>query len=129
MEIHFASGSCAVKIWPIWFCFVQYTYSFISGRSTLTKDSLKQTRKKRNYYVKWVFIYIKGSRIFILGAQLIMCVQSLQMCWTLWDPMDCSLSGSSVMGFSKAKILEWVATPGDLPNPETEPAVSPVASA
>ena len=33
----------------------------------------------------------------------------LQWCLTLWDPMDCSLPGSSVHGILQAKILEWVA--------------------
>ena len=28
---------------------------------------------------------------------------------TLWDPMDCSLPGSSVHGIFQARILEWVA--------------------
>ena len=28
---------------------------------------------------------------------------------TLYDPMDCSLSGSSVHGIFQAKVLEWVA--------------------
>ena len=32
-----------------------------------------------------------------------------QSCPTLRDPMDCSLSGFSVHGISKARILEWVA--------------------
>ena len=30
-------------------------------------------------------------------------------CLTLWGPMDCSPSGSSVHGISQARILEWVA--------------------
>ena len=34
-----------------------------------------------------------------------------QLCPTLWDPMDCSLPGSSVHGISQARILEWVAIP------------------
>ena len=34
-----------------------------------------------------------------------------QSCLTLWDPMDCSLSGSSIHGILQAKILEWVAIP------------------
>ena len=34
-----------------------------------------------------------------------------QSCWTLCDPMDCSLSGSSVPGIFQARILEWVAIP------------------
>ena len=32
-----------------------------------------------------------------------------QSCPTLWDPMDCSLPGSSVPGILQAGILEWVA--------------------
>ena len=38
--------------------------------------------------------------------------------------MNCRLPVSSVHGISPAKILEWVPfpSPGDLPNPETEPS-------
>ena len=32
-----------------------------------------------------------------------------QSCLTLCDPMDCSLSGSSVHGIFQARVLEWVA--------------------
>ena len=32
-----------------------------------------------------------------------------QSCPTLWDPVDCSLPGSSVHGILQARILEWVA--------------------
>ena len=32
-----------------------------------------------------------------------------QLCPTLCDPMDCSLSGSSIHGIFQARILEWVA--------------------
>ena len=37
--------------------------------------------------------------------------KSLQSCLTLYDPMDCSLPGSSVHGILQARILEWVAMP------------------
>ena len=37
--------------------------------------------------------------------------KSLQSCPTLWDPMDCSLSGSSVHEMLQSRILEWVAMP------------------
>ena len=42
-----------------------------------------------------------------------MCVhaKSLQSCLTLYDPMDCSLPGSSLLGILQARILEWVAMP------------------
>ena len=32
-----------------------------------------------------------------------------QSCWTLRDPMDCSLPGSSLHGIFQARVLEWVA--------------------
>ena len=31
-----------------------------------------------------------------------------QSCPTLCDPMDCSLSGSSVHGIFQARVLEWI---------------------
>ena len=33
----------------------------------------------------------------------------IQLCLTLWDPMDCRPPGSSVHGILQAWILEWVA--------------------
>ena len=35
----------------------------------------------------------------------------LQLCPTLWDPIECSPPGSSVHGVLQARILEWVAMP------------------
>ena len=32
-----------------------------------------------------------------------------QLCWTIWDPMDCNPQGSSVHGIFQARILEWAA--------------------
>ena len=32
-----------------------------------------------------------------------------QLCLTLCDPMDCSLSGSSIHGIFQARVLEWIA--------------------
>ena len=38
------------------------------------------------------------------------CVCSVaQLCSTLYDPMDCSPSGSSVHGIFQARVLEWNA--------------------
>ena len=39
------------------------------------------------------------------------CAMSLQSCPALWDPIDCSLLGSSVHGILQARIVEWVAMP------------------
>ena len=38
-----------------------------------------------------------------------MCAKSLQLYPTLCNPMDCSLSGSSVHGIFQARVLEWGA--------------------
>ena len=35
--------------------------------------------------------------------------KSLQLCLTPYDPIDCNLLGSSLLGISQARILEWVA--------------------
>ena len=40
-----------------------------------------------------------------------MCVLSCSVMFTLGDPMDCSLPGSSVHGISQQRMLEWVAMP------------------
>ena len=39
------------------------------------------------------------------------CVLVAQSCPTLYNPMDCSPPGSSVLGTFQARILEWVANP------------------
>ena len=39
------------------------------------------------------------------------CVKSLQLCPTLYDPIDCSPSGSSVHGILQARILAWIVMP------------------
>ena len=41
--------------------------------------------------------------------KMYMCAQSLQVCPTPCDPMDCSPSGSFVRGILQVRILEWVA--------------------
>ena len=42
-----------------------------------------------------------------------------KLCLTLYDPMDCSLTGSSVHGISQARIVEWsaISFSGQLSNP------------
>ena len=49
--------------------------------------------------------------------------EAAQSCPTLWDPVDCSPSGSSVHGILQARRLEWLPlpSPGDLPDPGIEP--------
>ena len=46
-------------------------------------------------------------------GRLNLCVEKesevAQSCPTLWDPLDCSLPGSSIHGIFQARVLEWVA--------------------
>ena len=35
--------------------------------------------------------------------------EDAQSCPTLCDPMECSLSGSSIHGIFQARVLEWIA--------------------
>ena len=44
-----------------------------------------------------------------LELHMYMHAQSLQLCPTLSDPLDCSPQGSSVHGILQARTLEWVA--------------------
>ena len=39
------------------------------------------------------------------------CANPLQSCPALRNPMNCSLPGSSVLGISQARTLDWVAIP------------------
>ena len=55
---------------------------------------------------------------------------SLQLCLTLWDPMDGSPAGSSAYGIFQARILEWVSISSSrifLTDPEIKPT-SPASS-
>ena len=39
------------------------------------------------------------------------CDKLFESCLTLWEPMDCSLPGSSLHGIFQARIPDWVVTP------------------
>ena len=59
----------------------------------------------RNYAL---FISVIYTLRTMLGPTCVH-IQSLQLCLTLGNPMDCSPPGSSVHGILQARILEWVA--------------------
>ena len=50
-----------------------------------------------------------GGRNFPLSFYPIILCLATQSRLTLYNPTDCSLSGSSVRGISQATIMEWVA--------------------
>ena len=65
----------------------------------------------------WRFWGLEPKRNFDINIKIqYTCWQSevkesevAQSCPTLCDPMDCSLSGSSVHGIFQARVLEWIA--------------------
>ena len=60
----------------------------------------------------WHMVDIQQTLV-ILPQELIITMESesevTQSCPTLWDSMDCSPPGASVLGIFQAWILEWVA--------------------
>ena len=57
-----------------------------------------------------------GSSIVLEVAFGIKVSEVVQSCPTLCDPMDSSHPDSFAHGIFKARILEWVPSPGDLPD-------------
>ena len=56
------------------------------------------------FLIESCFKKIPGSLIYFSIES-----EVAQLCPTLCDPMDCSLSGSSVRGIFQARVLEWIA--------------------
>ena len=61
---------------------------------------------------------------FLIEGEMCMSAESLQSCPTLRYSVDCSPSGSLSMGFSRQEYWSGLpcCSPGNLPNPGTEPA-------
>jgi len=61
------------------------------------------------HWFSLILCYMEGVRW--IGLKNVTCnhAKTFQLCLTLWNPMDCSLPGSSVLGILQAKILKWVA--------------------
>ena len=60
-------------------------------------------------FISFSYSFLKKKKIWLLwlGIQRVK-VLVTQSCPTLYDPMDCSPSGSSVHGVLQARILGWV---------------------
>ena len=54
------------------------------------------------------YLYFSPSG-FLIVPHVCVHAKSLQSCLTLCNPMDSSWPGSSVLGISQARLLEWVA--------------------
>ena len=104
---------------------LELTYSSLLDSFKILRDSFKS--RLHNVTLK---IWINQNSVFTNGRtmarylnhfenyvpKICVCIYGLShfsSIW-LWDPMDCSLQGSSVDGISQARILEWVAMPSSM---------------
>ena len=97
----------------VWFWFLNFYFtkkSLMNG----TKSSFgpfTQTHPRSTFSSICSIICLLHFFLWIRGiADMFVCVCSIaQSCQTLFNPMDCSLPGSSVQGIFQARILGWVA--------------------
>ena len=75
---------------------------------SLSRHSLVRTHYSRNHTKCWGYSHVRqgACKAPTLAERESEVAQS---CPTLCDPMDCSLSGSSVHGIFQARVLEWIA--------------------
>ena len=66
--------------------------------------------------------------VFLIALNIHCEVPGTQSQPTLRDPLDCSCPAPPSMGFSRREYWSGLPSPGDLPNPATEPG-SPVFQA
>ena len=64
----------------------------------------------------WLFVYflqrnVYSSTLLILKIGCFVVVELFSCGRLFWDPMNCSLPGSSVHGILQARLLEWVVIP------------------
>ena len=69
------------------------------------KGAAKQADWRRSYRQKFSKLVTPENKLFSAESES----EVAQLCSTLCDPMDYSLSGSSIHGIFQARVLEWVA--------------------
>ena len=74
-----------------------------------------------NWAIREAHIFFPYVNIYVYTTCV--CVKLLQLCLTLYDLMDCRLSGSADHRILQARILEWIVSPppGNLPDPGADP--------
>ena len=80
------------------------------------KSPLGKWQVQKTPFRTLVLLLMSELNLFVpisLFCEIEMCMRakSLQLCLTLWNPMDCSLPSFSVPAILQARMLEWVAMP------------------
>ena len=101
-----AYNICSINIWGL---SNEYVSAAREIRSNCRRDSLPlHTEDVLDIWMdSWIVLLAHSTP----RVSLCMYTESLQLCPTLCDPMDCSLPGSSVRVILQARIPEWVAMP------------------
>ena len=66
-------------------------------------------KKAREFQRNIYFCFIDYAKAFDFVKVKESESEVVQLCPTICDPMDCSLSGSSIHGIFQARVLEWIA--------------------
>ena len=77
----------------------------VSGALESMGSQRDRTKQLKNNNSTWLYAYA----FILISSWTNGMLLPLQSCPTLCDPMDCSLSGSSIHGIFQARVLEWVA--------------------
>ena len=91
-------------------CFLLPKLKFLLVYKNITQLPEYNTKWGRNGK-KWQMTQRPGSSCLLQCNMLLKCAKSLQLCPTLFDPMDCESTCFSIYGISQGRILEWVAMP------------------
>ena len=109
------SGKCSLVLNKVKSMLTTFSSSESKGASLESEGS---------EYVLFIPIFSPVSTLSFGPLQLALtkrlCCLVSKSCLTLYNPMYCSLLGSSICGIFQARILEWIAIPGSsLPRDRT----------
>ena len=101
---------------PFWICHVRFNASlWVCERDEFLPHLRRMSAAPIQGYGCWWQPEARGTLTFIQWKLIkisgYVSAQSLQLCPTLCNPVDCSLPGSSVHGILLARTVEWVAMP------------------
>ena len=111
-SLHSTLHLCLLKFWALfsWDLMLNTAYGDGAWWMVKTCSMTSQGETEQNYSGEFSCEMEKQVDITDTNThQFIQWSEVAQLCPTLWDPLDCSLPGSSVHGIFQARILEWVA--------------------